>query len=104
MPQQEYDRCREVVEAELRTQAETVRRETGVHWKPPSLPDYAGQWIVTSRIRGLIYFTPAWEAVFVPLERPPILENQLIGALDRSMWSAMVQFTDYEQRIGKRYG
>lgn len=40
----------------------------------------------------------------MPLERPPILENQLIGALDRSMWSAMVQLTDYEQRTGKRYG
>ncbi|MEV0700100.1 hypothetical protein AB0I53_19635 [Saccharopolyspora sp. NPDC050389] len=103
MPRQEYDRCREVVEAELREQVEAVRRETGTHWTPPSLPDYAGSPVVATRIRGLIYFTPAWKAVFAPLERPPRLENQLLGALDRSMWPVAVQLTGYEQRTGKRH-
>lgn len=104
MPQHEYDRCRKVVEAELREQAKTVRRETGARWKPPSLPDYAGGPVVASRIRGLIYFTPEWQAVFAPLERPPLLENQLMGALDRSMWPVAVQLTDYEVQTGKSYG
>jgi hypothetical protein len=104
MARDEYDRCREVVNAELWKQATMVRRETGAHWKPPSLPDYTEGPVVASRIRGLIYFTPAWDAVFVRLERPPLLENQLMGALDRSMWPAAVQLTEYELRTGKNYG
>jgi hypothetical protein len=104
MPRPEYDRCRELVDAELRAQAGRVRRDTGVIWEPPTLPDHAGRRMVTSRIRGLIYFTPRWTAVFAPLERPPILENQLMGALDRSMWPAAVQLTDYELQTGKRHG
>lgn len=35
---------------------------------------------------------------------PPLLEKQLMGALDRSMWPAVVRLTDYELRTGKRHG
>lgn len=104
MPRHEYDRCRQVVETGLQMQAETLKRETGANWKPPSLPDYTDGPVLASRIRGLIYFTPDWKAVFAPLERPPRHENQLMGSLDRTMWPAAVQLTTYEQQTGKRHG
>lgn len=104
MGRKEYDKFRRVVETELRKKAERVRRETGALWAPPALPDYVGNQMISSRIQGLIYFAAGWEPVFVRLERPPVLEDQLIGALDRGMWPAMVQLTDYERRTGATYG
>ncbi len=35
---------------------------------------------------------------------PPPLPGYVLGALDRSMWPAVVQLTDYELRTGKRHG
>jgi hypothetical protein len=100
----EYDKFRRAAETELRKQAERVRRETGALWAPPALPDYVGTQMISSRIQGLIYFAAGWEPVFVRLKRPPALEDQLIGALDRGMWPAMVQLTDYERRTSATYG
>lgn len=104
MGRKEYDKFRRVTETELRKQAERVQRDTGALWVPPALPDYGGSWMISSRIQGLIYFAAGWEPVFVRLERPPVLEDQLIGALDRGMWPTMVQLTDYERRTGATYG
>lgn len=104
MTKKKYEEFRKLAAEELQRQSESESAGSGIHWSPPRLPNYARSGVISSRIHGLIYFKPDWKSEFVPLERPSLLEDQLMGALDRSMWPAMVQLTDYEQQTGRTHG
>lgn len=98
MGREEYESFRARAEAELRKQADRQRRVPGGRWVPPTLPDYQGHRTMLSSIQGLIYFTSQWDATFVSLDRPPLPEDHLIGALDRALRPVVVQLTQYEQQ------
>ncbi len=94
-----YERYRQVAEEALRAQANCRQcEEKRGPLNPPALPRYVGGRPFPARIKALIYFTPGWKAEFVPLERPPRFEEKLMGALDRGLWPAVLQLTDYESR------
>ncbi len=79
-------------------------RRAAEELQPPDLPDYVAGERFNSRIKGLIYFTPDWQAKFVPFERPPRIEEKLMGAVDRAMWPAVLQLTQLEDRSRKAKG
>lgn len=102
MTRKGYEEFRELAAKVFQRQAKS--EYAGHRWSPSSLPDYVPSRAVSPRIRGLVYFTPGWKSEFVSLDRPTLFEDQLMGALDRGMWPAMVQLTDYELRTSKTHG
>jgi hypothetical protein len=105
MTRKRYEDFRNLAAADFQCQSESESAgQRIIPWSPPSLPEYVRSHVLSPRIQGLIYFKPGWKSEFVPLERPSLLEDQLMGALDRSMWPAMIQLTDYEQRTGRACG
>ncbi len=92
-----YDHVRRVVEKELCDQAGCAHciEERGPV-TPLVLPDYVNGRRARTTIKGIIHFTADWQPEFVPLTRPPFLEDQLMGALDRALWSAMLNLTEHE--------
>ncbi|CAI7979048.1 putative transferase [Frankia sp. Hr75.2] len=91
-----YAEVRLLVAEELRRRGYSPKSEGGR--QVYSLPGYAQSRILSPRIRGLIYFRSDWTSEFVPLERPSLIEDQLLGALDKAMWPVVTQLTDCELR------
>lgn len=91
-----YAEVRLLVAEELRRRGYSPKSEGGR--QVYSLPRYAQSRILSPRIRGLIYFRSDWTSEFVPLERPSLIEDQLLGALDKAMWPVVTQLTDCELR------
>ncbi|HEY6739927.1 MAG TPA: hypothetical protein VI076_13870, partial [Actinopolymorphaceae bacterium] len=103
MTRKRYEETRAFITQELQHQSVLYRAAEGIDWTPPELPAYSPGGTFSSHIRGLIHFKPDWKAEFIPLERPSILEDQLMGALDRSLWPVMLQLTEHEERTGKTH-
>ncbi|WP_399887147.1 transferase [Streptomyces sp. BBFR51] len=72
-------------------------RALAADWAPVDLPAYRRGRLLSSRVRGLVHFTPDWEAEFVALKRPSPLEDQLMGSLDRALWPVMERLTALER-------
>jgi hypothetical protein len=79
-------------------------RSLAADWAPIALPPYERSRALTSRVRGVVYFRPGRQAEFAALQRPSLVEDQLVGSLDRALWPAMEQLTERDRRTGGTYG
>lgn len=97
MEYDEYEVFRNDAAVALRARAEQELRDTGEHWLPPHLPDYASRREISSRIQGLIFFSSDWTPVFLPLRPSSPFSSFLRHSLDRAILPVVTQLDKFER-------